>query len=63
MLTSRVRRVREAEALVSMRDRELGVVAEISDALVRAGDAEAAVRPVVRQVSAVAARSAPSSLV
>ena len=31
MLTNRVRRVREAEELVSIRDRELGAVAEISE--------------------------------
>ncbi len=51
MLTNRVRRVREAEELVSIRDRELGAVAEISDALVRASDAESAARPVVRHVN------------
>src|SRR5580765_3018620 len=51
MLTNRVRRVRDAEELVSIRDRELGVVAEISDALVRAGDPESAARPVVRHVN------------
>jgi PAS domain S-box-containing protein len=50
MLTSRVRRVREAEELLSLRDRELGAVSAISNALTRAGDSESAARPLVRQV-------------
>src|SRR5439155_19581988 len=50
MLASRVRRVREAEQLVSLRDRELGAVAAISNALARARDPEAAARPLVRRV-------------
>jgi PAS domain S-box-containing protein len=45
-----VRRVRDAEERVSLRDRELEAVAAISNALARARDAEAAARPLVRQV-------------
>ena len=51
MLVSRVRRVREAEALVSLRDRELGAVAAISNELARAENAEAAARPLIRRVN------------
>src|SRR5581483_6600435 len=45
LLVGGVRRVREAEQLVSLRDRELGAVAELSTALARAGDPEAAAKP------------------
>jgi PAS domain S-box-containing protein len=50
MLVSRVRRVREAEELVSLRDRELEAVHELSTALVRARDVEAATQPLTRSV-------------
>jgi PAS domain S-box-containing protein len=50
MLVSRVRRVREAEELVSLRDRELEAVHELSTALVRARDVEAAARPLTGSV-------------
>jgi len=45
-----VRRLSEAEERVSLRDRELSVVASISNALARARDPEGAARPLVRQV-------------
>jgi PAS domain S-box-containing protein len=41
----------QAEERVSMRDRELGAVAEISTALSRAGDAVGAARPLTRHVA------------
>jgi PAS domain S-box-containing protein len=50
LLVGGVRRVSEAEERVSLRDRELGVVASISNALARARDPEGAARPLVRQV-------------
>ena len=50
LLVGGVRRVREAEELVSLRDRELGAVAELSTALARARDPEQAARPLVQAV-------------
>jgi PAS domain S-box-containing protein len=46
-------RAREAEARVSLRDRELEAVAEISNALARARTPADAARPLVRQVTAL----------
>ena len=46
-------RTREAEARVSLRDRELEAVADISNALVRARTPVDAARPLVRQVTAL----------
>ena len=46
-------RTREAEARVSARDRELEVVADISNALVRARTPADAARPLVRKVTAL----------
>src|SRR5581483_9229079 len=50
LLVGGVRRVREAEELVLLRDRELGAVAELSTALARAGREEEAAAPLVRAV-------------
>ncbi|MBV8599747.1 MAG: GAF domain-containing protein [Actinobacteria bacterium] len=50
MLVGRVRRVREAEELVSVRDRELEAVTELSAALVRARDTERAAVPLLAAV-------------
>ena len=50
LLVSRVRRVREAEELVSLRDRELEAVAELSVALARAHDPEQASIPLLHRV-------------
>ena len=46
-------RTREAEERVSVRDRELEAVSEISNALARARTTEDAARPLVRQVTAL----------
>jgi PAS domain S-box-containing protein len=46
-------RTKEAQELVSARDRELGAVAEISNALGRAHDAAGVARPLVRQVASL----------
>jgi PAS domain S-box-containing protein len=48
-----IRRTQEAEKLVSTRDRELGAVAEISNALSRAHDLVEVARPLVRQVTSL----------
>ena len=50
LLVSGIERVRDAEARVSLRDRELEAVAALSNALARAHDAEEAARPLVRKV-------------
>ena len=50
LLAGRVRRAREAEALVTLRDRELGSLASISAALARARDLETAALPLIEQV-------------
>src|SRR5579862_3072232 len=50
LLVGGVRRVREAEELVSLRDRELGAVAELSTALARARDPQEAALPLVHAV-------------
>jgi PAS domain S-box-containing protein len=48
-------RTREAEARISARDRELETVADISNALGRAGSPAEAARPLVRQVASLLA--------
>jgi PAS domain S-box-containing protein len=48
-----IRRTQEAAELVSTRDRELGAVAEISNALGRAHDLVEVSRPLVRQVTSL----------
>jgi PAS domain S-box-containing protein len=53
LLTGGVRRVREAEARITLRDRELGSLASISAALARARDLETAALPLIEQVHAL----------
>jgi PAS domain S-box-containing protein len=50
LLAGGIRRVHEAEQLVSLRDRELGALATIATALTRARDLESAALPLVEQV-------------
>ena len=50
LLTGGVRRAREAEALVTLRDRELGSLASISAALASAGDLETAALLLIEEV-------------
>jgi PAS domain S-box-containing protein len=50
ILVGRIRRIREAEQRVSLRDRELEAVAALSSALARAGDPEGVSRPLVAHV-------------
>jgi PAS domain S-box-containing protein len=54
-LAGGMRRARAAEALVTVRDRELGSLVSIAAALARARDLETAARPLIEQVQALLA--------
>jgi two-component system, OmpR family, phosphate regulon sensor histidine kinase PhoR len=55
LLAGGVRRARDAEALLTLRDREIGSLASISAALARAHDLETAALPLIEQVQALLA--------